>query len=147
MSKQNLFGFRWREVLKSGLQDSPIDVIHKLDPWHLKHNLRYYLPKKLREEINFLIFKKHDAKKALDIVKGYSMQNPKHKGAKFLKSYLSKNLDSIDTTSPTLGTIEATNSHLVAERCKHYGGGWSEQGARNILTCRNYILSNLRKVA
>jgi hypothetical protein len=54
---------------KTGFQDASFEVIHKLDPWHLKHNLRYYLPKKLRKEINFLIFKKHDAKTALYVVK------------------------------------------------------------------------------
>lgn len=64
-----------------------------------------------------------------------------------LATYIQNNVSGIRRPKHELGTIEATNAHIGAARCKNQGRSWSRKGAEAICLMRCALMSGRKLVA
>ncbi len=60
-----------------------------------------------------------------------------------LQAYLANNIDLIDCTRKSMGTMEGTWAHIIGARMKSWGGAWSRRGGLCMALVRFRIASTL----
>jgi hypothetical protein len=125
---------------KNGLDYLGDGFKNSLDPYHVYAKINKHISDdKAAASIENMIRENNNILKATEDVKRLIEKetNPKEtKKLKELYTYFMNNWETIDTSLESLGTMEATNSHIVGDRLKAQGGGWSIHGANNILQIR-----------
>jgi hypothetical protein len=125
---------------KNLVNDCGDGFIATLDPFHIEKKINDCIPDDvLAKHFRGLLKEKNDVKRLImevgQYLEGQKGAKEKNKTQQLL-TYLENNESIIDYSQPTLGTIEATNGHVVADRCKRFGGGWSVEGSNNLLHIR-----------
>jgi hypothetical protein len=126
----------------------PGKTTHSLDPWHLHNAINACFrieDKYLANRLKKLLIYENNFPKAISFL-SYLEESANNNDAKervnTLKTYILNNREGIENNKLSLGTMEATNAHIIGSRFKRFGGAWSIEGADNLVRLKAYMACN-----
>lgn len=132
-------GAQWCSTERLAQAFAAADVIGSLDPYHVMKYITKAFPEgKEREHAVHLAYSAQGEKLAETTQRiANKMQDGSAKQkVKDLAQYVENNAVDIRFPTPSMGTMEATNFHIGAARCKNNATSWSRRGAEAICLIR-----------